>query len=236
MNFTETGIILSTKMFSETARMLTIFNRSWGKFHALFKNQRTPVQIGDISQIGWHGRSSESLGSVVLDLISSPFVFAMSNPQKIYAVESACSLCAHGMPEKAPHKILFDYAENFLRSVPKDDWLKQYMCFELAFLSEVGFGLDLSKCAVTGQKDVYYLSPKSGRSVIKSVGEKYKDKLFVIPQFLRNSEIIPTSHDIFLTLQITTHFLKAYFYDINCGELPLSRGYLMNKIKNGDVK
>lgn len=231
MNFTETGIILSTKIFSETSRMLTIFNRSWGKFHALFKNQKTSVQTGDISQITWHGRSAESLGSVVLDPISSPFIFAINNPLKIYAIESACSLCAYGMPEKAPHKALFDYTKNFLQSASTDDWLRQYICFELAFLSEVGFGLDLSKCTITGQADVYYLSPKSGRAVTKFVGEKYKDKLFVIPQFLRNSEIMPTAEDVFFALQITTHFLKAYFYDINGSKLPLSREYLIEKIK-----
>lgn len=236
MNFTETGIILSTKIFSETARLLTIFNQSWGKFHAIFKNQKTSVQIGDISQIAWHGRSAESLGSVTLDTISSPFIFAINNPKKIYAIESACSLCARGMPEKAPHKALFDFTKNFLQSIPKEDWLRRYVCFELAFLSEVGFGLDLSKCAITGQSDVYYLSPKSGRAVIKSAGEKYKDKLFVIPQFLRNSAVIPTPYEVFSALQITTHFLKTYFYDITNGKLPLSREYLMNRIKNGDVK
>lgn len=232
MNCIENGIILSIRLFSETAKIVTIFNRSLGKFSALFKNTRTSVQIGDISMVNWRGRSIDALGSVSIENITSPFVFAISDPLKIYAIESACSLCVNGLPTKAPHQQLFDCLEIFLRSTNKDNWLQTYLFFELSFLAQVGFGLDFSKCAVTGQKDVYYLSPKTGHSVTRSVGEKYKSRLFVIPQFLLNSQIEPSYYDIFLAMQITGHFLKMYFCDINNQELPLSRGCLMSDIYN----
>lgn len=212
--------------------MVTIFNRSLGKLSALLKNTKISVQIGDVSQINWRGRSADALGSVTIENILSPFVFAIRDPLKIYAIESACSLCANGLPTKAPHKKLFDHLEIFLRSVNHDNWLQQYVLFEISFLAQVGFGLDFSKCAVTGQTNVYYLSPKTGHSVTRSVGEKYKEKLFVIPDFLLNSKIKPGCYDIFLAMQITTHFLKTYFCDINNSKLPLSRECLMSNIYN----
>lgn len=241
MNWTENSIILSVRLFSETARVVTVFNRSIGKISAIFKNIKTSVQIGDISQISWRGRSANVLGSITVENITSPLVFALSDAIKIYAIESACTLCIHGIPEHAPHEKLYEYLRRFLLSIRQSNtWLKEYVFFEIGFLSEIGFGLDLSKCAVTGQREnLCYISPKTGHAVIESVGMQYKEKLFSIPSFMLDQSIEPSYEDIFLAMKITTHFLKMYFYDINNEKLPLSRECLITNIYNkslGDAK
>lgn len=232
MNWTETGVVLSSKFYSESARMVTVFNRSVGKTSALLKNTKLSVQIGDIARVSWRGRSQESLGTFTIEPLSSPFIFAMNNPLKIYAIESACALCILGLPEKAPHEKLFDVLRRFLLSLTQNEWLQNYVFFELTFLAEIGFGLNLSSCTVTGRRDIYYISPKTGHGVVKEIGDPYKEKLFVIPKFLLDENPIPTYEDIFLSLQITKHFLKTYFCDISGKKLPLFRECLVKSICN----
>jgi hypothetical protein len=62
-------------------------------------------------------------------------------------------------------------------------------------LEELGFGLDLTKCAGTGvQSGLIYVSPKSGCAVSADAGAPYKDKLLALPAFLTGSmdQVSPT--------------------------------------------
>ena len=144
-------------------------------------------------------------------------------------------MCYNGLPDKAPHGKLFDAVKRFLLELVHKDWLLNYVFFEKMFLSEVGIGLSLSQCAVTGKKDgLFYVSPRTGKAVTKEVGEKYKDRLFVLPKFLLSLDQDPSKEDILLALKITQHFLKIYFCGISSRELPMSREYLVQGLLKGD--
>jgi DNA repair protein RecO (recombination protein O) len=61
--------------------------------------------------------------------------------------------------------------------------------FELAMLTELGFGLDLSTCAATGATtELIYVSPKSGGAVSRQAGEPWRDRLLRLPSFLREDD------------------------------------------------
>jgi len=62
----------------------------------------------------------------------------------------------------------------------------QLIKFELAMLTELGFGLDLENCAATGEtSDLIYVSPKSGGAVSRRAGDPWRDRLLRLPSFLR---------------------------------------------------
>jgi DNA repair protein RecO (recombination protein O) len=209
-----------------------------GKSSGLVRGLKTPIQQGDISDILWRGRTAEQLGTFKIENIFSPFTHVFKNHLGILAIESACTMCQKGMPEKAPHPDLFRELSSLLLSISSDNWLTNYVFFEVKFLSEVGIGLDLSKCAVTGNTDdLFYVSPVTGRAVTQKTGEPYKDRLFVLPKFLICKDKAPASRDVLYALKITGHFLKMYFCGIDCNELPLSRGYLISEIaKNAEER
>ena len=57
--------------------------------------------------------------------------------------------------------------------------------FEMHLLNELGFGLELDACAVTGtHEELIYVSPKSGRAVSRQAGAPWRDKLLRLPAFL----------------------------------------------------
>jgi len=235
MQWQEQSIILSVKPFSENCRIVSVFNRTMGKTSGLVKGMKSVVNIGDISDVTWKGRNADQLGTFKIETVFSPFSFVFENPLEILAIDSVCTLCSNGLPDKAPHGKLFDSVKRFLLELVHDNWLLNYVFFEKIFLSEVGIGLSLSQCAVTGKKEgLFYVSPRTGKAVIKEVGEKYKDRLFVLPKFLLDADEDPSNEDILLALKITQHFLKIYFYGISSRELPMSREYLVQGLIKGD--
>ena len=72
------------------------------------------------------------------------------------------------------------------------DWPARYAAWELALLAELGFGLDLAACAVTGAaEDLVWVSPKSGRAVSRAAGAAWADRLLPLPGFLRDGWMLP---------------------------------------------
>lgn len=235
MQWKEVGIILSAKPFSERARIVTFFNKSLGKMSAIFKNIKTSVQKGDVCDIFWQGRSCESLGTIKIETVFSPFGHIFQNSEKVFAIDSVCSMCADALFMAAPHEKLFAAFMNFISSIMENNWIIGYIFFEISLLAEVGYGLDLSKCALTGaRKGLCYVSPKTGRAVTKEAGWAYREKLLPLPAFMTSGNIdmiTPNKYDIFCALNITGHFLKEYFCGISVKKkLPLSRKYLIDSV------
>ena len=110
-------------------------------------------------------------------------------------------------------------------------WLSNYIKWELILLSELGFGLDLKVCAVTGLKDdLSYVSPKSGRAVSKKGAGKWKNKLFLLPNFItKDNENTEDKNELINAIKITTFFLNRYGASIGL-KLPDVRDRFTNKL------
>jgi DNA repair protein RecO (recombination protein O) len=235
MHWRDTSVVLASRIFSENSKIITLLNKSLGKASGLLRNAGSSVHMGDICDVEWRGRISSQLGTFSMENIFSPFMHVFHRPLCNLVLDSSCTMCLNGLPDRAPHPALYESLKALLLSITYDSWLLDFVWFEVAFLAEVGFPLDFSKCAVTGSRDgLYYVSPRTGCAVTRDSGEKYKDVLFKLPQFLVSKDSTPTKYDIFCALAITGHFLKKYFRDITNKELPLSRGYLINELLRED--
>jgi DNA repair protein RecO (recombination protein O) len=96
--------------------------------------------------------------------------------------------------------------------------------FELDFLAELGFGLDLSSCAATGAtQDLIYVSPRSGRAVSRTGGEAYKEKLLRLPAFLRIEDAPASAADIADAFALTGFFLDRHAFAPHGMALPDAR-------------
>lgn len=240
MDWQEECIVLGIKPFSEKSRIVTIFSSTFGIVSGVCNSNKFAIQIGDISNVSWKGNNIASLGRIVIENIFSPFIYLARNAEGLFALESACSLCRQGLPEGAPHRELFDQLRQLILGLIDEQRLKQYLLFEITFLAAAGMGLDFSKCAITGQKgNLAYISARTGRCVIKEVGEQYwrakPDHVFKLPRFLTDMSVEPTNEDILAALNITGHFLRTYFCGINGGTLPLYREYLLSQLRHNNT-
>jgi len=135
------------------------------------------------------------------------------------------------LPERDPHPKLFDAAHNCLKAAGGLEFSAALVLFELRLLDELGFGLDLTKCAATGRRDgLAYVSPKSGQAVSGEAGEPYRAKLLALPGFLAEGDDgVPQGgsnvawNDIVDGLTLTGYFLKLHVFEGTGSTVPQAR-------------
>lgn len=205
MDWADNIIILSTTASTERGEIVTGFSSLHGKWSGFVKSKKNiKFDVGDICCASWYSRTADGLGNYVLEHTLSPFQKFYANKDCLFLIKSACELLVNMLADRDPYYNLYCRTEVLLRDIS----FLQYALWEIDFLKLVGYGLGLSRCAVTGKSNgLYYLSPKTGHAVTKDAGEKYKEKLFVIPEFWLNN-IIPDDNDIYNSLLITGFFIE----------------------------
>ena len=206
MNWTDNAIVLSVYSAGEAGNVTVVFSEyhgKWSGFSNIRKNRK--VAIGDICYTDWNSRLEDSLGNFKFESVYSPYQYNFSINSHLLVIQSTCQLLNILLADRDEHVALYNSTENLLKQIS----LKNYALWELSFLKYIGYGLDFTRCAVTGQKDeLYYISPKTGHCVVKEAGAQYKNSLFVIPTFWNNCEIECTKSEIKESLKITGHFIS----------------------------
>ena len=189
---------------------------------------RGTLESGNLVSVNWQARVSDDLGAFTLELVNSPVSHFMQEALKLAALQSACGICDVALPERDGHSGLFHGLNALFEVLQSDVWGEAYVMWEIAFLKEIGFSLDLSKCAGgSDSKDLAYVSPKTGRAVSREAGEPYKDKLLLLPSFLS-----PLSHvsygdgameDVLTGLQMSGYFFEHWVFTHHTKGIPEAR-------------
>jgi DNA repair protein RecO (recombination protein O) len=135
----------------------------------------------------------------------------LSEPLPAMAIDWACALTATALPEGQPYPRLYAALDGLLSAIEAapsaSGWGAALVRYELLLLAELGFGLDLERCAVSGSNDnLVAVSPRSGRAVSAAEAEPHAGKLLALPRFVREGGTASWS-DILDGLQLTGHFL-----------------------------
>jgi len=170
-----------------------------------------PVLIGgNLVQAHLSARTETQLPQATVELVHSRGPL-LSEPLPAAAIEWATVLTATVLPEGQPYQRLYQALEALLDAIEAapsaSGWGTAMVRYELLLLGELGFGLDLERCAVTGSNDrLVAVSPKSGRAVSAAEAEPYPGKLLPLPPFVREGG--PGSwEEIDQGLRLTGHFL-----------------------------
>ncbi|MBX9711524.1 MAG: DNA repair protein RecO [Xanthobacteraceae bacterium] len=191
MEWTDEGIVLGTRRHGETSAIVELMTRGHGRHLGLVRGgvgrrMRPLLQPGNSVSAVWRARLDEHLGTYVIEgtRLRAATVFASS--YAVYGVTHLASL-VRLLPERDPHDDIYDQLDLILNDFDDPVTAAIHLVrFELAMLTELGFGLDLSACVATGvSDDLVYVSPKSGSAVSRAAGEPWADRMFKLPAFLR---------------------------------------------------
>lgn len=236
MEWREEGIVLGVKRHGETSAIADILTASRGRTLGLVRGGRSramrPVlQPGNIVLAKWRARLEDHLGSYVLEPVALKAGALIDHPFKLAGLTSLTAL-AQLVPEREPHPRLFQATRLVLDSLEDDAvWPALLVRWEMGLLDELGFGLDLSRCAATGSReDLVFVSPKSGRAVSRAAGETYRDRLFPLPAFLKGTEASPDLADILDGFRLTGHFLDRHLFQPRGLEAPVARGWVIERL------
>jgi len=174
------------------------------------RRMRPVLMAGNVVQAQLSARTETQLPQAAIELLHSRGPL-LSEPLPAAAIDWATVLTATALPEGQPYPRLYQALEGLLDAIEAAPsaagWGAALVRYELLLLAELGFGLDLDRCAVTGGNDnLVAVSPKSGRAVSAAEAEPYVGKLLPLPRFVREGG--PASWpEIVAGLNLTGHFL-----------------------------
>jgi DNA repair protein RecO (recombination protein O) len=153
------------------------------------RRMRPVLMAGNVVQASLSSRTDAQLPQASVELIHSRGPL-LSEPLPAAAIEWATVLTATVLPEAQAYPPLYDALEGLLDAIEAAPsavgWGAALVRYELLLLAELGFGLDLDSCVVTGTNDdLVAVSPKSGRAVSAAEAEPYAEKLLPLPPFVR---------------------------------------------------
>ncbi len=217
MQWTDEGIVLGSKRHGEANAILELMTRAHGRHLGLVRGGassrlRPVLQPGNRVSSTWRARLDEHLGHYVVEDLDARAASFLPVPHALYGMTHLAALCRL-LPERDPHPQIHAALEEVL-----DGLLDRRRAgagvvrFELLLLAELGFGLDLSTCAASGaEDDLVYVSPKSGRAVSRQAGEPWKDRLLLLPAFLREAVAgDPSPQDVADGFVLTGFFLARH--------------------------
>jgi len=241
MEWSDEGFVLSARRHGENALIVSVLTLEHGRHAGLVRGgagvrSRGIYQPGNLVRAQWRARLAEHLGTYRCELAQAIAAIHLHEPLPLLALNAATTLMDVALPEREPAPYLFGTLEGLLAVLGEAGWQATYVQWELDLLGELGFGLDLSECAVTGaNEDLAFVSPRSGRAVSIEAAQPYRDRLLPLPAFLVNgSAAAPSSADIADGLALTGYFLKRHVLGDNRAALPAARQMLAEGIIQGE--
>jgi DNA repair protein RecO (recombination protein O) len=216
MEWVDEGIVLGVKRHGEGAAIVELMTPGHGRHLGLVRGgsgsrMRPVLQPGNRVTATWRARLDEHLGHYQVEGIELTAASLFAAGHAVYGVTHLGALCRL-LPERDPHPEIYAALDEVLAGLLDARYAgAQVIRFELALLGELGFGLDLSQCAVTGGgDDLCFVSPRSGRAVSREAGRPWEDRLLRLPPFLSGSEEVPTHEDLTVGFKLTGYFLVRH--------------------------
>jgi DNA repair protein RecO (recombination protein O) len=211
MRINDDGYLIQRRVFSENKLLLSFFTKEHGRVNGIARlSRKNPIDLGYLCQIKWSAKLDHQLGFIEHDLVRPVCPSIMHDYTKLLAVQSVSALLSQLLVEHHPYPPLFETVEKVYDSLQRDQWLYAYVQFEKMLLEQLGFGLDVTQCAVTGTREnLMYISPKSGRAVCEAAGDPYKDKLLPLPDFFERE----SATDVPKALHVLGYFLTKNLFE-----------------------
>jgi len=214
VEWTDTGIILSATPHGERAAVVSVLSANHGRWQGRVNAAQSGAKkawlcAGTVVQASWHARLEEQLGSFALEPTHHTTAFIFDEPAALLAMEYVARLTADIMPERLPLPVMFEILHHYIHQPYA---LAHVINYERALLDTMGYGLDVSSCAVTGTtQGLTHISPNTGRAVCAAEAEPYKDRLLPLPSYWLGDHA-PSVAELAYAARVTGHFLAQHFY------------------------
>jgi DNA repair protein RecO (recombination protein O) len=225
MEWRADGILLTVRRHGEAAAIIELFTEAHGRHLGVVpggaSRKLAPLlQPGAQIDATWRARLSDHIGSFKVEPVKSRAADVMGDRVALAGLGAVCALLSFCLPEREAHPALYARSHALLDGLGADRWPEAYLGWERALLDEMGFGLTLDACAVTGtNEDLAFISPRTGRAVSRHGAGDWADRLLPFPRCLSGAPVT-TPVELLDGLTTTGHFL-AHHLAPSLGEKPL---------------
>lgn len=213
MDWRDEGLLLSARPHGEGAAIIEVFTAAHGRHLGVVRGgasrRLAPIlQPGAQLAVTWRARLDGHLGAFTVEPVRSRAA-VLDDPLALSGLGAICALLHLTLPERDPHPALYARTTALADALVAggEGWLGLYLRWELSLLDEIGFGLDLGSCAVTGARDgLAYVSPRSGRAVSAAGAGDWAPRLLPLPPVLMGQGPVSRVEAV-QALSLTGHFL-----------------------------
>lgn len=241
MEWTEDGIVLSARKHGESAAIVELLTREHGRHLGLVhggasRRMKPLLQPGNTLTATWRARLADHLGAYHVELVAGRAGGVLQDVLGLAGLSAACAVASAVLPEREPHGPAYEGLALVLDHLDAPDiWPALFVRWEAGLLQELGFGLDLARCAATGgPDDLVYVSPRSGRAVSREAGAPYHGRLLALPGFLLGQALGPDRvaalRDGF---RLTGYFLERHVLEPHARKMPPARERMIALLARG---
>jgi DNA repair protein RecO (recombination protein O) len=233
MEWRDEGALLSLRLHGESAAIIEVFTAAHGRHAGVVRGgasrkMAAVLQPGSQVDVTWRARLEDHIGAFTVEPLRSRAAI-LSDRLGLAGLNAVCAMLHVALPERQAHPILWRMTMALLDKMASgSDWPDDYLRWELLLLDELGYGLDLTSCAVTGARDdLAFVSPKTGRAVSRLGAGDWAARLLPLPQVMLGQGPA-LGAELVQGLAVTGHFLNRGLDPLlNGRNLPEARARLL---------
>ncbi len=235
MEWEAPAVVLAARPQSESHAVVTVLTEGQGSHRGLARggNSRGQASLwlpGNLVQARWVARLQEQLGSITAELVHPGAALAMDDPLTLAILSAACAVAEGALPEREPHPQVFAGLVQLIAGLARGrDALTDFVRWEASLLADLGYGMDLSACALTGEvTGLAWVSPRTGRAISDDAAGDWRSRLLRLPGFLAGANSAGPE-DWRDGLKLTGHFLERDAFGHHHRPVPPARHMLYDR-------
>ena len=147
MIWDDTGFLLSKNRYNENSLIAEVYTKDHGKFSGIIfggtsKKIKSYLQIGNKIHINFNSKSENRVGYFKIEILEALSPFFFDNQQKLSCITSAMHLIRILTAESQKNDSIYNLIEDFYLLLKKDNWLKNYIYWELELFKLLGYDLE----------------------------------------------------------------------------------------------
>tara|TARA_Y100000389_G_scaffold36213_1_gene30800 strand:- start:1580 stop:2260 length:681 start_codon:yes stop_codon:yes gene_type:complete len=226
MIWDDTGFLLSKNRYNENSIIAEIFTKDHGKFSGIIfggtsKKMKNYLQIGNKIHVNFNSKSVNRVGYFKIEIQEALSPYFFDNQQKLSCISSAMHLVKILTAESQKNHFIYHLIEKFYILLKNDDWIKNYIFWELELFKLLGYDLEFEELVdkkVIGNTFQY---------ISKSSIEKK-----IVPNFLIDKNENTKDLDTLLNgLKLVGDYLDKTILKPNNLTHPISRLHFINTLK-----
>ena len=174
MNWIDSGFLLSKKRYNENSVIAEIFTENHGKssgiiFGASSNKIKNYLQLGNKLHINHTYKIEGKIGYFKVEILKPLTPLYFDNKEKLMCLSSAMNLIKLLTVESQENSSIFQLIDNFFMILPKKNWIKEYIFWELKLLKLIGYDLELKNLVnreVINNETKYFVKSKTEKKIV----------------------------------------------------------------------